>query len=253
MIAGLLTVATLLGAVGPTAPQRYRIEVKAQQEVDATALGGGKQNTDIGVIGFVTVTLSDTTGGRLAHIVIDSLLLSPGMEIPPGMTDEPGTAKGLFFHAYVVNGKVQGSLAPNTPHQLAGLIAGGVESLFPGVRAESKLGDTWSDTVKVDKTTEGTSTKSTTMVDWKVASGTAGSFTYDGVSTGKAVSEGPTPQGNRTVSANISGTRSLTGPAAGPITKGTFKTIQDVLVLMDGMTDPIPVAVVTEVTITALP
>lgn len=255
MIAGLLTVATLLGAsVGPTAPQRYRIEMKAQQEVDATALGGGKQNTDIGVIGFVSVTMSDTTGGRLAHIVIDSMVYGPGMEAPPGFTDEPATAKGLFFHAYVVDGKIKGSIAPNTPHQLAGLITGGLESLFPGVRASSKMGDTWSDTVKVDKTTEdGTATKSTTMIDWKVAGGTAGAFTYEGKSNGTATSEGPTPQGNRTVSAKITGTRSLTGPAAGPITKGSFKTMQDVLVLMDGMTDPIPVAVVTEVTITALP
>lgn len=254
MIAGLLTVATLLGSTsGPTAPQRYRIEVKVQQEVDATALGGGKQSTDMGVIGFLSVTMSDTTGGQLAHIVVDSLAYSPGKEAPAGIADEPGTAKGVFFHAYIVDGKVKGGMKPNTPHQLVALMAGGIEALFPGVRPTAKAGEKWSDTTKVDSESEGTKTNSTTMIDWTVTGGTTGAMTYEGTSTGTMLREGPGPNGPQTISAKITGTRTLTGPAAGPMTQGTVKGLQDILVLMEGVAEALPVTAATEVTFTKLP
>ena len=61
MLVGLLALASLTGTVtAPTAPQRYRIEVKAQQEVDMSAMGGGKQTTDLGVIGFVVGKIAAT-------------------------------------------------------------------------------------------------------------------------------------------------------------------------------------------------
>lgn len=254
MLVGLLTLASLTGAItAPPAPQRYRIEVKAQQEVDATAVGGGKQSTDLGIIGFITVTMSDTTGGQLAHIVVDSLTFPAGMEPPMGITDGPETAKGIYFHGYILDGKVKGGLKPSTPHQLVALLAGGVEGLFPGLRATAKVGDNWTDTVKTDNTTEGTTQTSTTIIAWKATPGAGGMLRYEGTSTGTMMREGPGPNGKQTINAKISGTRWVHGPALGPMLHGEMKSLQDVLVLIEGMTDAIPVTANTTVTISILP
>lgn len=255
MLVGLLALATLTGTVtGPTAPQRYRIEVKAQQEVDMSAMGGGKQTTDLGVVGFVTVTMSDTTGGQLAHIVIDSVTIPAGIELPPQLADATGGAKGIYFHGYIINGKAKDGLKPSTPNNpLVGLLAGAVENLFPGLRTTAKLGDSWVDTVKTDKTTGETKQNSTTLLNWKVSSGTMASMTFDATTTGTMMSEGPSPNGKQTINAKISGTRSLTGPAVGPMQKGTIKAMQDLLVSIEGMADAIPVSATTEVTFTIIP
>lgn len=254
MLVGLLALASLTGAItAPSTPQRYRIEVKAQQEVDATAVGGGKQTTDLGVIGFITVTMSDTTGGQLAHIVVDSLTFPAGTEPPMGITDGPETAKGIFFHGYVVEGRVKGGLKPSTPHQLVALLAGGIENLFPGLRTTAKVGDTWTDTVKTDTNTEGTTQTSTTIIAWKATAGGGGMLRYEGASTGTMMREGPGQNGKQTINAKITGTRWLHGPALGPILHGEVKGVQDILVMMEGMTDAIPVTANTTVTISILP
>jgi len=253
MLVGLLALASLTGAVTtPSAPQRYRIEMKAQQEVDLSAMGGGKQTTDLGVVGFITVTMSDTTGGQLAHIVVDSVVIPTGIEMPPQMGD-PAAAKGIFFHGYIVDGKVKGGLKPNQPNQLVAMLAGGVENLFPGLRTTAKVGDTWSDTVKTDATSEGMTQQSVTMINWTATAGANGMLQYDGVANGTSKREGNAGNGKQTVDAKITGTRSLSGPVAGPMQKGTIKAMQDLVVSMEGAPEPIPVTAVTEITFTIIP
>jgi hypothetical protein len=253
MLVGLLALASLTGAVtAPSAPQRYRIEMKAQQEVDLSALGGGKQTTDLGLIGFITVTMSDTTGGQIAHIVVDSVVIPAGIELPPQM-GEPATAKGIFFHGYVVDGKVRGGLKPNQPNQLVSMLAGGVENLFPGIRTTAKAGDSWADTVKTDTNAEGMMQQSVTMIDWKATAGANGMLQYDGVANGTSKREGNAGNGKQTVDAKITGTRSLTGPLAGPMQKGTIKAMQDLIVSMEGAPEPFPVTAVTEITFAIIP
>jgi hypothetical protein len=254
MLVGLLALATLTGSVtGPAAPQRYRIEVKAQQEVDMSAMGGGKQTTDLGVIGFVTVTMSDTVGGQLAHIVVDSVAIPAGIELPPQLGDAVGSAKGVYFHGYIIDGKAKDGLKPSVQNPLVALLAGGIENFFPGLRTTAKLGDSWVDTVKADKSTDAMKQTSTTLLNWKVSAGTMGAMTYDATTTGTMMSEGQSPNGKQTINAKISGTRSLTGPATGPMQKGVIKAMQDLLVSIEGMADAIPVSATTEVTFTIIP
>lgn len=254
MLVGLLALASLTGTVtAPSAPQRYRIEVKAQQEVDMSSMGGGKQTSDLGVVGFVTVTMSDTTGGQIAHIVVDSVTIPAGIELPPQLGDAVPAAKGIFFHGYVIDGKVKDGLKPSAQNPLLAMLSGAVENLFPGLRTTAKVGDTWSDTVKADKETDGTKQSSATMLNWKVSAGSAGVLTYDATTTGTMMSEGPTPNGKQTMKAKINGTRTLTGPAIGPMQKGTIKAMQDLIVSIEGMAESIPVTAMTEVTFTIIP
>ncbi len=252
MLAGLFALVSLAGAVsGPSAPQRYRIEVKSKQDVDLSAMGQGTQTTEFGAIGFLSVTMSDTTGGQLAHIVVDSLQIPAGLELPPGFSTDGGA--GIFFHAYIVDGKVQGTLMPSAPHRMVSLLAGGIENLFPGLRTTAKLGDTWADTVKAESSAEGNSQKSVTMLDWKVTGGTTGMLTYEANTVGTLMREGPGPAGKQTINAKITGTRKISGPPAGPMHQGMIKAMQDLLVSMEGNPDAIPVTATTEITFVKLP
>lgn len=253
MLVGLLALASLTGGtIAPSAPQRYRIEVKAQQEVDLSAMGGGKQTTDIGLVGYITVTMIDTTGGQLAHIVVDSLIIPAGIELPPQL-GEPSAAKGIFFHGYIVDGKVKGGLKPNQPNQLVTMLSGGVDNLFPGLRSTAKVGDTWSDTVKTDTNADGMMQQSVTMTKWTATAGTSGTLQYDGVANGTSKREGNAGNGKQTVDAKITGTRSLSGPVAGPMHKGTIKAMQDLIVSIEGAPEPFPVMAVTEITFAIIP
>ena len=253
MLVGLLALATLTGTVtGPTAPQRYRIEVKAQQEIDATAAGQGKMTSDIAVVGFITVTMSDTTGGQVAHIVVDSVTVPSGVELPPQVGD-PTQAKGVVYHGYIINGKAKDGLKPSQPVPVLSLLAGGIENLFPGLRTTAKVGDSWVDTVNTDRSAEGNTQKSTTLMNWKVSAGTMASMTFDATTTGTMMTEGQTPNGKQTINGKISGTRSLTGPPIGPMQKGVIKAMQDLILTMEGMADAIPISATTEVTFTIIP
>lgn len=253
MLVGLLALATLTGTVtGPTAPQRYRIEVKVQQDIDATAAGQGKMTIDIAVVGFVTVTMSDTTGGQVAHIVVDSVTVPAGVELPPQVGD-PALAKGVYYHSYIIDGKAKGGLKPSQPVPVVTLLAGGIENLFPGLRTTAKVGDSWVDTVTTDRSVEGNTQKTTTWMNWKASAGVAGALTYDATTTGTVQAESQSPNGKQTIAGKISGTRSLSGPAIGPMQKGTIKAIQDLTVAMEGSSDALSVVITNEISFTIIP
>ena len=52
---------------------RYKIAQQTEQEVDLSAMGGGKQASRFGTALYVTLTVGDTTGGRTLHVVFDSM------------------------------------------------------------------------------------------------------------------------------------------------------------------------------------
>ena len=107
MIGRLLFAAIPVGAVclgaasnPPAASKttRYRIESKTQQEVDLTVAGGGKQTTNITQLAIVSITLTDTAGGKVLHAVIDSVTVdSPA----PDIAAIAAKAKGAWIHGLV--------------------------------------------------------------------------------------------------------------------------------------------------------
>ena len=60
---------------------RYKVAQRIFQEVDATALGGGKQGFVVKTTSYVQLTLTDTTGGRSVKVTVDSI---HGDSLPPG-------------------------------------------------------------------------------------------------------------------------------------------------------------------------
>lgn len=253
MLAGLLALVTTIGVVTtPVAPLRYKIELKSSQEVDLSGMGMAKQVGDVAMVAFVSITMSDSGAGRLAHVVIDSMTVNPtGAMAQQGFDAALGpSAKSGFYHLYVVNGKVQGTPKPSIEGNVALASLGQVmTALFPGtIKAALKTGDTYTDTATVTNTTEQGTNNSTTITNWTVKGADGAAMIYEGTSTGKMSVDG----GQNAMTGTTTGTRSMSSTATGPVKRATLSTNVDIAVVPAGMSDVIPVKGVSSVTITQL-
>src|SRR5919112_2565433 len=77
---------------------KYRIDQSLTQEMDATAAGGAKQRIAFSTTSFVTVTLSDSAGGKALRLVVDSIRGDSATPISPGVLD---SARGVEFRGFL--------------------------------------------------------------------------------------------------------------------------------------------------------
>lgn len=252
MLAGMMMLASITAVTPPQAPVRYKIDLKTSQEVDLSAMGGPKQVSDMTASAWVTVTMSDTAGGKLAHLVIDSLVATPTGMMAQQMTDEAiAEAKGAFFHLYVVNGKVSGTPKPSIESPVLGMVQQSLSLLFPGHKMGAKVGDTWSDTTKSDTSNEGGSQTGTTVTEWKVLSLAGDGYVMEGESKGSmTATQGG---GELNIATKMTGTQKVTTSASGPSSVGENTMKIDATVITSQVPDPIPVTGSTMVMITLLP
>ncbi|MEO5798840.1 MAG: hypothetical protein ABIZ70_09980 [Gemmatimonadales bacterium] len=252
MLAGLLALATTFGVVTtPVAPLRYKIEMKTSQEVDLSAMGQAKMTGDLGIVAFVSVMMSDSGAGQLAHVVVDSMTLTPTGTMAQQFDPSLGaSAKGGFFHLYVVNGKVQGTPKPSMDGNLAlTSLAQAVVILFPGnTKAGLKAGDTYSDTATTTTTSDAGTNNTSSVTTWTVKGGAGEAMMFEGVSAGKMSMDG----GANAMTGTTKGARSMTSSAKGPVKTATLSNNVDVAVVPQGMSDAIPVKGVSSVTITQI-
>src|SRR5262249_28028744 len=102
----LLLGATLLGLAHagprPTAAPittHYRVETKTETTVDLSGVGQPNQQVNLGVVSWIAVTLSDTAGGRVVHVVVDSLKYDGGAaQLTQASVD---SARGGTVHAFI--------------------------------------------------------------------------------------------------------------------------------------------------------
>ncbi len=253
MLAGLLALATAIGAVTtPVGPLRYKIEMKSSQEVDLSAMGSGKQSGEVTAVAFVSVTMSDSAAGQLAHVVLDSMSLEPSGSM--AMAYDPtfaASAKGGFFHLYVVGGKVQGTPTPSIEGNPAlAILAQAVMVMFPGVtKAGLKAGESYADTTNTTSTTEQGTNNSSAVTVWTMKGMEDGAMVFEGESNGKMTIDG----GQAAITGTNKGTRKMTSTAKGPVKSAAVSSKIDLAAVPAGMSDVIPITGTSSLTITLLP
>jgi hypothetical protein len=174
---------------GPTpvparAPMHYKIMAKTNTEIDLTAMGQPSQNIVMTVSGFVSVTMTDTAGGQLANVTVDSSTFDAGMytaQMPPGMT---ASSQGTVFHVYLVNGKPNAPIAATPVSVQAAQLVPGIELMLAGMRP-TRLAESWVDTTKSDTTMAQGGASSTRITTWTAKAGTGGRIQTDGTWTAK--------------------------------------------------------------------
>ena len=131
-LAGLVTAATAQRA---PVTVRYRVDQTLTQNMDASAAGKGKQTISFSTVSFLTLTFTDSTGGRSVRVVVDSMRGDSTAPIPVEVFD---SAKGAEFHAFLsAAGKLSELEAVNaTPAALR--VQGFLTDFFPWVKAGVK-------------------------------------------------------------------------------------------------------------------
>lgn len=122
---------------------KYRVDQSLTQEVDATSAGQGKQTLQFTTSTFVTVTLTDSAGGRTMKVVIDSVKGDSTAPIPPAVMD---SARGGEFRAFVSRAGKPSPLTPTGTSPAAIQVQGLLADFYPWVRAGLKVGEAWTDT-----------------------------------------------------------------------------------------------------------
>ena len=77
---------------------KYRVDQTLTQDIDASAAGKGKQSISFTTSSFVTLTLTDSTGGKSVRIVVDSMRGDSSAPVPTAVFD---SAKGAECHAFL--------------------------------------------------------------------------------------------------------------------------------------------------------
>ncbi len=178
----MLALALLLAAQPAQDTLRYNFESVNSQDIDATAAGGGMMQNEMALSGRMHVVLSDTTGGMLAHVVIDTATLTssnPQMAMLP-MEITSGTA----FHLYVVDGEIKSGLTPPAMNLGVIQVMAMAGNLFPKVRRDLAVGQHWTDTTTTDSLTPAGRVTNQSITLWSVTDRQDQTATYHGDVTG---------------------------------------------------------------------
>lgn len=151
MTARALVVLSLAAAAAPSTTTKYRVDQTVDQAVDASAIGGAQQRQRFAVSTFLTVTLTDTTGGKVMDAVVDSMV-SDSAPVPKAVLD---SVRGLPLHGLLDEGGHVNGIKPLRDTPLASQMSDILSRLYPGIRPKVKQGDGWTDTTKVSTPTNG--------------------------------------------------------------------------------------------------
>jgi hypothetical protein len=227
MFAHLLLLATA-PATPPAAPGplHYRLEISATQDVDRTAIGLGRGGGGVKAVAWVAVTLQDTTGGRLAHVVIDSMSVSGS-----GVMEEsfdPSVAKsarGAWFHLYLVDGKPQGAAAPSLANPATDLCGRALRILFSPAKAGARVGDHWSDTTTTESSSSGRTSRGSTVESWRIIAAHGDTLSAEANAIGRRSVEGDEVNGTGLAT----GKRTLTALRDGSVVEATAQLNEGML------------------------
>lgn len=240
-----------------TVTTRYRVESKNETTVDLSGVGQPSMQQNFGITSWIAVTVSDTAGGRIVNVVVDSMKYDG--TIPQLSQATADSAKGGVLHGLVDStGRIKDLTTRPRENLLLADVQGVINSFFPRVKAGAKAGEAWSDTVEITNTTNGANLKSKFLIDYTAV----GPATVGGM---------PALKLSANSSASVSGT--MENPASGTMeVTGSIKGSSETLLALDGRyfggkssstTDqvlkiamapaPIPVRTVRNVSVTLLP
>ncbi len=257
MVSGMLAllVATS-GIVGPgdgpdNSPQRYRLDVKLNQTVDLTAAGMGEMISEVTSTAWVTLTVSDTTGGSLAHVVIDSMNVAATGQLAAAFTqDLADSLRGEWIHVYIVDGRPEGAPKPSVEgNTVLQMVIPSISALYPGIGEKAAGIDKWADTTNNDVVNENGSQNTSQIVDWVIHSRDGGNLTVTATGNGSVNAD----MGGQQVSGTITSTINATSPIGGPASKSEVSSTQNLTVLNAAMPEPIPLTVVSSATVVQVP
>ena len=258
----LLAAALVAGAAAFSAPsvppvtQRLKITATNHQVIDLSAFGQGEQVTHIITSTFVTITSTDSAGGRAVRLVVDSAradsVASP-QPMDPAIFD---SLRSSGATGWISPAGVMQNITATGPRgaQVTGLL----RNLFPRVAPRAKVGDRWTDTTESAGESEGMPPGTTTkrITNWSVT----GEESVGGVRARKVESafsqaisgEVQSGQGAMGLDGTGNGTASyLLAPDGRPLSMQSTLTLNLSLAIAQAP-EPIPLNLSTSVVVTPI-
>lgn len=248
----------VIAAGWPASPAttRYRIESFVTSAVDLSAVGQGEQKNEFTLTGFVTITLTDSAGGKVMHAVLDSSSVNP---VPPGTS--PGMIegqKGAAYHAFITaDGQTEGFkvMGDSTAPKGGQLTQQVLKDFYPRLKKGFKAGDAWTDTTTSKEEEPGSSTTVNRVTSYTIGpeAAWAGSKGHEiKTSSTFTMSASQEGQGGATqIEGAGTGTSTWYVTRAGAFLGGTSSSSAD-LTAMTAFGD-FPVKQTSRTTVTALP
>ena len=238
--------------LGPS-QMKYRIDQFLTQEIDASAAGGAKQKLAFRTSSFVTVSLSDSAGGKSLKVVLDSVKADSAAPIPAAVLD---SVRGAEFHGFVDRRGKPSGLEPTGKMAAAAQIQGLLSDFFPWTKSGLKVGDSWSDTTaKTNATGADSITLSRVSAYKAAASETRGSGKAIRVTqafTSSVAGTQPTPNGPAHIEGTGSGKGSYYLSPDGRYLGGSWEQQSALKISGSFAPQPLPVTVVQKTEVRSL-
>ncbi len=259
MVARFVAAAALAGLASAATAQRaplitrYRVDQTLSQEMDASAAGKGKQSIAFTTASFLTLTLTDSAGGRSVRLVVDSMSGDSAAPIPTAVFD---SAKGAEFHAFLsADGKL-GELEAVNVSPAALRVQGFLTDFFPWVKPGVKAGEMWADTSS-KATTDGTDS---VVVKRVTAYRVVGKETHDSRKALRVASEytstvagtQPTPNGPARIEGSGKGTGNYFVSPEGQYLGGAWQLRSALTISGAFANEPLPITITQTTKVTAL-
>jgi hypothetical protein len=232
---------------------KYRIDQSLWQELDATGAGGAKQKIAFTTTSFVTVTLTDSAGGRVMQVVVDSLRGDTAAPIPPAVLD---SARGSQFHGFVQKSGKPTALEPISGVPAATQIQGLLSDFYPWTKSGLKVGDSWSDTTA---RTNGSGADSVTVrrvSAYKAAAnetrGTRKAVRVTENFTSSVAGTQPTPNGPARIEGTGTGTGAYYVGSDGRYLGGDWQQQSSLRISGAFATQPLPITVIQKIKVSTL-
>ncbi len=247
--------ALVAAAPAPSAPvtARYRVDQTLVQGIDASAAGKGKQSISFNTSSFLTLTLTDSAGGRSVRVVVDSMRGDSTAPVPPEVFD---SAKGAEFHAFLSASGKFSDLESVGVSEAAARVQGFLSDFFPWVKAGTKAGEQWADTSS-KTTTDGTDS---VVVKRITAYRVVGNATRNARKAVRIASEyrstvagtQPTPNGPARIEGSGKGTGTYYVSPDGQYLGGDWQLQSGLTIAGAFTTEPLPITITQTTKVTAL-
>lgn len=145
ILAALAVSALTAFAGGPPLTTKYRVEVMRSSHVDLSAVGQPPRDQSQSTTAFVSLSLSDTVGGRVLGLLIDSVQVDTALQVPQAMLD---SVKGATASVLLSAANRPSAIRPEHQTVLADGIFPLLNHFYPRTPAKTKVGDHWTDTLE---------------------------------------------------------------------------------------------------------
>jgi hypothetical protein len=163
MLLGSLA-AVITAGTSPTAPPKTTYQLESRVEQTITVPGQPAQTNVLTQLAVFTVSLEDSVGGQVMHVVIDSIAVESAAAPP---ASELAKLRGAWLHGFVdPQNRTTVVATSDDSSEVLTQIRATLTTFLPRLKPGLKQGDTWSDTTVVDSKSPAQNTKSQVVTSY---------------------------------------------------------------------------------------